>query len=262
MYIKWTHSVLHLPLPNFFRLHHPANVCELWSEAASVSSSDDLSFLSGSSHKSGHIQSRTFRLAHVFCLCVLWVSGVSSESFFSFKPGQRRSLLFHRLLLGCCLIPFLLNFFKDAYHTCPRCQRVLHIHRKTCCEWQTFEQCASEFILFLCRDEVQSKTLFGITIIFVFFVLTVGVVIFNLLIMFYHKIWNKCFLELFVKFCIFENGRKGVWEALISLPLKKKMSKWTFKVKSWAHTGACELAQWVVNVSHVDSQRIRGVRLF
>uniref|UniRef100_A0A8K9WQ77 LITAF domain-containing protein n=1 Tax=Oncorhynchus mykiss TaxID=8022 RepID=A0A8K9WQ77_ONCMY len=38
-----------------------------------------------------------------------------------------------RLLLGCCLIPFLFRSFKDAYHTCPRCRMVLHIHRKSCC---------------------------------------------------------------------------------------------------------------------------------
>uniref|UniRef100_A0A3Q4AJV9 LITAF domain-containing protein n=1 Tax=Mola mola TaxID=94237 RepID=A0A3Q4AJV9_MOLML len=38
------------------------------------------------------------------------------------------------LLLGCCLIPLFVNGFKDACHTCPRCQRILHIHRKTCCE--------------------------------------------------------------------------------------------------------------------------------
>ncbi|XP_026214906.1 lipopolysaccharide-induced tumor necrosis factor-alpha factor homolog isoform X2 [Anabas testudineus] len=37
------------------------------------------------------------------------------------------------LVLGCCLIPFFLNRFKDAYHTCPRCQLVLYVHRKTCC---------------------------------------------------------------------------------------------------------------------------------
>ncbi|XP_067441268.1 lipopolysaccharide-induced tumor necrosis factor-alpha factor homolog [Thunnus thynnus] len=37
------------------------------------------------------------------------------------------------LVLGCCLIPFFVNSFKDAYHTCPRCRRVLHVHRKTCC---------------------------------------------------------------------------------------------------------------------------------
>ncbi|CAG14262.1 unnamed protein product [Tetraodon nigroviridis] len=42
--------------------------------------------------------------------------------------------VFCGLLLGCCLIPFFLDVFKDAYHTCPRCRRVLHIHRKTCCE--------------------------------------------------------------------------------------------------------------------------------
>lgn len=38
------------------------------------------------------------------------------------------------LLLGCCLIPLFVKYFKDAYHTCPRCRRVLHIHKKTCCE--------------------------------------------------------------------------------------------------------------------------------
>ncbi|XP_008296259.1 cell death-inducing p53-target protein 1-like [Stegastes partitus] len=38
------------------------------------------------------------------------------------------------LLLGCCLIPFFVNHFKDAYHTCPRCERVLHVERKTCCQ--------------------------------------------------------------------------------------------------------------------------------
>ncbi|XP_034043649.1 cell death-inducing p53-target protein 1-like [Thalassophryne amazonica] len=38
------------------------------------------------------------------------------------------------LVLGCCLIPFFVNHFKDAYHTCPRCRQVLHVHKKTC--WQ------------------------------------------------------------------------------------------------------------------------------
>ncbi|XP_018555286.1 lipopolysaccharide-induced tumor necrosis factor-alpha factor homolog isoform X1 [Lates calcarifer] len=38
------------------------------------------------------------------------------------------------LVFGCCLIPFFVNHFKDAYHICPRCRRVLHVHRKTCCE--------------------------------------------------------------------------------------------------------------------------------
>ncbi|XP_035031341.1 lipopolysaccharide-induced tumor necrosis factor-alpha factor homolog [Hippoglossus stenolepis] len=38
------------------------------------------------------------------------------------------------LVLGCCLIPFFVKHFKDAYHICPRCRRVLHVHRKTCCD--------------------------------------------------------------------------------------------------------------------------------
>uniref|UniRef100_A0AAY5KS52 LITAF domain-containing protein n=1 Tax=Esox lucius TaxID=8010 RepID=A0AAY5KS52_ESOLU len=37
------------------------------------------------------------------------------------------------LILGCCLIPFLVRHFKDTYHTCPRCHMVLHIHKKMCC---------------------------------------------------------------------------------------------------------------------------------
>uniref|UniRef100_A0A3B4Z209 Lipopolysaccharide-induced tumor necrosis factor-alpha factor homolog n=1 Tax=Seriola lalandi dorsalis TaxID=1841481 RepID=A0A3B4Z209_SERLL len=38
------------------------------------------------------------------------------------------------LVFGCCLIPFFVKHFKDAYHTCPHCRRVLHVHRRTCCE--------------------------------------------------------------------------------------------------------------------------------
>ncbi|XP_056265934.1 cell death-inducing p53-target protein 1-like [Pseudoliparis swirei] len=43
-------------------------------------------------------------------------------------------MLFCGLFLGCCLFPFFANYFKDAYHACPLCKRVLHIHRRTCCE--------------------------------------------------------------------------------------------------------------------------------
>ncbi|KAG7234802.1 hypothetical protein INR49_003949, partial [Caranx melampygus] len=35
------------------------------------------------------------------------------------------------LVFGCCLIPFFVKHFRDAYHTCPRCRQVLHVHRKT-----------------------------------------------------------------------------------------------------------------------------------
>ncbi|CAL8271956.1 unnamed protein product [Lota lota] len=37
------------------------------------------------------------------------------------------------LVLCCCLIPFFMKDFKDAYHTCPRCNRVLHVDKKKCC---------------------------------------------------------------------------------------------------------------------------------
>ncbi|CAL8317306.1 unnamed protein product [Arctogadus glacialis] len=37
------------------------------------------------------------------------------------------------LFLCCCLIPFFMKDFKDAYHTCPRCNRVLHVEKKKCC---------------------------------------------------------------------------------------------------------------------------------
>ncbi|KAM3863918.1 lITAF domain-containing protein [Diretmus argenteus] len=37
------------------------------------------------------------------------------------------------LILCCCLIPFFLKNFKDAYHTCPRCNRILHVDKKKCC---------------------------------------------------------------------------------------------------------------------------------
>ncbi|KAM3597842.1 uncharacterized protein V6R79_010006 [Siganus canaliculatus] len=38
------------------------------------------------------------------------------------------------LVLCCCLIPFFLKNFKDAYHTCPRCNRILHVEKKKCCK--------------------------------------------------------------------------------------------------------------------------------
>ncbi|XP_036387168.1 lipopolysaccharide-induced tumor necrosis factor-alpha factor homolog [Megalops cyprinoides] len=36
------------------------------------------------------------------------------------------------LVVGCCLIPFFVKHFKDVYHSCPRCNRILDI-KKTCC---------------------------------------------------------------------------------------------------------------------------------
>ncbi|XP_069566114.1 lITAF domain-containing protein [Brachyistius frenatus] len=38
------------------------------------------------------------------------------------------------LILCCCLIPFFVKRFKDTYHTCPRCNRVLHVEKRKCCK--------------------------------------------------------------------------------------------------------------------------------
>lgn len=37
------------------------------------------------------------------------------------------------LVIGCCLIPFFMKHFKDAYHSCPLCNKILHVDKKRCC---------------------------------------------------------------------------------------------------------------------------------
>uniref|UniRef100_A0AAZ3PW25 Si:ch211-157c3.4 n=1 Tax=Oncorhynchus tshawytscha TaxID=74940 RepID=A0AAZ3PW25_ONCTS len=37
------------------------------------------------------------------------------------------------LVVGCCLIPFFMKHFKDAYHSCPRCNRIIHVDKPRCC---------------------------------------------------------------------------------------------------------------------------------
>ncbi|KAI4878205.1 hypothetical protein NFI96_022862 [Prochilodus magdalenae] len=37
------------------------------------------------------------------------------------------------LVIGCCLIPFFVKHFKDAYHLCPKCKRILYVEKKRCC---------------------------------------------------------------------------------------------------------------------------------
>ncbi|XP_029997777.1 cell death-inducing p53-target protein 1-like [Sphaeramia orbicularis] len=61
----------------------------------------------------------------------------------TFKAGRYAWLTL--LLIFClgllmCLAPWLLmpmvlhKRFKDAYHTCPRCNRVLHVEKRQCCQ--------------------------------------------------------------------------------------------------------------------------------
>ncbi|XP_029294097.1 lITAF domain-containing protein [Cottoperca gobio] len=54
----------------------------------------------------------------------------------TYKPGTYAWLMCLLLIccglcLCCCLIPFFMKNFKDAYHTCPRCNRVLHVDKRT-----------------------------------------------------------------------------------------------------------------------------------
>uniref|UniRef100_A0A8C9T7I9 LITAF domain-containing protein n=1 Tax=Scleropages formosus TaxID=113540 RepID=A0A8C9T7I9_SCLFO len=37
------------------------------------------------------------------------------------------------LVVGCCLIPFFVKHFNDVCHSCPRCQQILHVEKKSCC---------------------------------------------------------------------------------------------------------------------------------
>ncbi|XP_062304630.1 lipopolysaccharide-induced tumor necrosis factor-alpha factor homolog-like [Osmerus eperlanus] len=37
------------------------------------------------------------------------------------------------LVVGCCLIPFFVKHFKDAYHSCPQCHQILYVDKKRCC---------------------------------------------------------------------------------------------------------------------------------
>ncbi|CAB1417514.1 unnamed protein product [Pleuronectes platessa] len=70
--------------------------------------------------------------------CIPRPKFVSYENELFRSPGLTcchscRTQVTTRLVLGCCLIPFFVKHFKDVYHICPHCRRVLHVHRKTCC---------------------------------------------------------------------------------------------------------------------------------
>lgn len=83
--------------------------------------------------------------AWLMCLlfiCCGWVHGSGRRRLWScafmsrvWAARFKRHVLCRRLVLCCCLIPFFMNNFKDAYHTCPRCNMVLHVEKKQCCKW-------------------------------------------------------------------------------------------------------------------------------
>ncbi|XP_077589804.1 lITAF domain-containing protein [Stigmatopora nigra] len=57
----------------------------------------------------------------------------------AYKPGMYSWLMVCLFIcLGlvacCCLIPLLVKQFKDAHHTCPRCNRLLHVEKRKCCK--------------------------------------------------------------------------------------------------------------------------------
>ncbi|XP_061557124.1 lipopolysaccharide-induced tumor necrosis factor-alpha factor homolog-like [Phycodurus eques] len=57
----------------------------------------------------------------------------------TYKPGTYAWLMVLLficlgLVLCCCLLPLLFKKFKDAHHTCPRCNRLLHVEKRKCCE--------------------------------------------------------------------------------------------------------------------------------
>uniref|UniRef100_A0A8C6L7I4 LITAF domain-containing protein n=1 Tax=Nothobranchius furzeri TaxID=105023 RepID=A0A8C6L7I4_NOTFU len=69
-------------------------------------------------------------------MCTSCQTQVTTEV--TFKVGTYAWLVcllfvFCGLFFGCCLIPFFLNHFKDAHHTCPHCLLVLHIEKRKCC---------------------------------------------------------------------------------------------------------------------------------
>ncbi|XP_023677541.1 lITAF domain-containing protein [Paramormyrops kingsleyae] len=37
------------------------------------------------------------------------------------------------LVIGCCLLPFFMKFFKDVYHSCPKCHQIINVQKKKCC---------------------------------------------------------------------------------------------------------------------------------
>jgi len=174
-------------------------VCELWNRAVPLSSAHNMWLLSNTGYYPGHLPSRNLCLGHVSCVCVMRVrklhSNISQSDYLisnwhrwqphRFKTPKNGDCkivlnLCYRLLLGCCLIPFFVNHFKDAYHTCPRCRRVLHVQRKACRKWT-------------CSVVVKYTSVFK-SIRFC----SCRTVLFNqLLIVFWNRLSNKCFLTTF-----------------------------------------------------------------
>lgn len=90
-----------------------AKVCELWVSARSLSGADHLPVLRGSGHHARHLQSRRLCVAHVPCVCVVWVRTALSPPpnplqmgvtmlWFKVQVQQKPMVLLDFCPAGCC----------------------------------------------------------------------------------------------------------------------------------------------------------------
>lgn len=58
-----------------------------------------------------------------------WSQGDSGPNLYLVQKWRRDP---SRCDLGCCLIPCLINDFKDVTHTCPSCKAYIYTYKRLC----------------------------------------------------------------------------------------------------------------------------------